>query len=481
MFAARAGWWPRRAEYAAGREISTWHSHPALDRAHCGEVGVTRSSLARQLARTLTLTILCAGLVAAAGSFFLAYFEATEFQDDMLKQIARLDTQGTTTHPAPGPRGPGENGVALSDQESRILVLRLPRDARPDWLAADLAGGFHTVSGGPLRFRVFIQDTPAAGRIVVAQTTDARDEIAIDSALRTLIPLLLVLPLLAWLLAGVVRRELAPVTRLSRSLDEQSADRLDPIAEDELPDEIAPFVFAINRLLQRVNLLIGQQRRFIADAAHELRSPLTAISLQAQNLGHAGSLESARERLVPLQQGIERARQLTEQLLSLAGTQAGANAESTIDVSATARGLIADNWPLAEARNIDLGLEEATPVFVQGAPETFRLILKNGLDNAMKYSPVGGEVTVRLRKDGDTAVIEIADNGPGISAPERDRAFDPFYRIVGATGNGSGLGLAIAREAANRLGGTVSLHEGEAGRGLVFRYRQRSVSGKAPT
>ena len=194
--------------------------------------------------------------------------------------------------------------------------------------------------------------------MVVAQLTAMRDEIAINSALQTLIPLLLLLPLLVWLIVRVVRGELAPIARMAKGLDEQPADRPQAIAGDDLPDEITPFVHAINRLLARVNLLIGQQRRFVADAAHELRSPLTALSLQAQNLMHAGSLDAVRERVVPLQDGIERARHLTEQLLSLARTQASVAEESMIDVSEMARELIAERLPLAEAKGIDLGLEE---------------------------------------------------------------------------------------------------------------------------
>jgi two-component system OmpR family sensor kinase len=242
-------------------------------------------------------------------------------------------------------------------------------------------------------------------------------------------------------------------------------------AGDDLPDEITPFVHAINRLLARVNLLIGQQRRFVADAAHELRSPLTALSLQAQNLMHAGSLDAVRERVVPLQDGIERARHLTEQLLSLARTQASVAEESMIDVSEMARELIAERLPLAEAKGIDLGLEETATFFMRGSREALRLIVSNALENALKYTPKGGEVTLRLLSDGNGDVIEVVDNGPGIPISERERVLDAFYRVPGADGEGSGLGLAIAREAAIRLGGIVSLHERCGGTGLVFRYR----------
>ncbi|MDD5388632.1 MAG: ATP-binding protein [Gallionellaceae bacterium] len=426
-------------------------------------------SLQRHLSLMLGSAVLLCGLVAAIASFALAYLEAKEFQDDMLRQIATLESANGPSLPA-APRGAAGEGE-INDPESRIQILHFPGDARPAWLPDDLPAGFHTLNAGSEQMRVFIRDTPRQGRGVVAQPTDARDEIAINSALRTLLPLLLLLPLLAWLVVRIVRGELAPIARLSKNLDAQPADRPQAIADTGLPDEITPFVQAINRLLERVNHLMAQQRRFIADAAHELRSPLTALSLQAQNLKQAGSLEAARERVAPLQEGIERARKLTEQLLNLARIQTGSHVETETNVSALARELIAENLPYAESKGIDLGLEENAPLTLRAAPDTLRLILKNALGNALKYTPEGGEVTLRLLSDNAGAVIEVVDNGPGIPATERERVFDAFYRLPNS-GEGSGLGLAITREAATRLGGDVSLHERQDGNGLAFRYRQ---------
>lgn len=441
-----------------------------------------KRSLQRHLSMTLGGTVVLAGLVAALASFVLAYSEAKEFQDDMLQQIAMLDVSDTGQFLSPTlPRQDAEN--TISAPESRIIVIHLPRDSMPAWIhlprgagsawfASELSLGFHTLDTASGDLRVFIRDTETGERRVVAQLTEVRDEIAIDSGLRTLIPLLLLVPLLVGLIVRIVRDELAPIARMAKGLDEQPADRPQAIADDGLPNEITSFVHAINRLLARVNLLIGQQRRFVADAAHELRSPLTALSLQAQNLMHAGSLDAVHERVVPLQDGIGRARHLTEQLLSLARTQACVAEESMIDVSEMARELIAERLPLAEAKGIDLGLEETTPLFMRGSREALRLIVSNALENALKYTPEGGEVTLRLLSSGNGDVIEVVDNGPGIPIAERERVLDAFYRMPGADGEGSGLGLAIAREAAIRLGGVLSLHERPDRIGLVFRYRQ---------
>ncbi|QQS54379.1 MAG: two-component sensor histidine kinase [Candidatus Competibacteraceae bacterium] len=442
-----------------------------------------KRSLQRHLSMTLGGTIVLAGLAAALASFGLAYSEAKEFQDDMLRQIAMLDIRDTGKFPSPELSHRDTEKIPISDPESHIVVIHLPRDSMPAWIhlprdsmpawfAGDLLPGFHTLNTGSGDLRVFVQETETGARVVVAQLTEARDELAIDSGLRTLIPLLLLIPVLAGLIVRIVRSELTPITRLSRSLDEQPADRPQAIPDDGLPDEITPFVHAINRLLARVNLLIGQQRRFIADAAHELRSPLTALSLQAQNLLHAESLDAVRERVVPLREGIERARHLSEQLLSLARTQVSVAEVSVVDVSVMARELMAERLPLAEAKSIDLGLEETTPLFIHGSWEALRLIVSNALENALKYTPEGGEVTLRLLSDERGDVIEVMDNGPGIPIQERERVLDAFYRVPGAEGEGSGLGLAIAREAAIRLGGVLSLHERPGGTGLVFRYRQ---------
>lgn len=425
-------------------------------------------SLQRHLSLMLGAAILLSGLVATVASFMLAYGEAKELQDDMLRQLAVLSVKGAAELAKPA-----KGDVALNDPESRILVIKLPEYPRPEWLPEHLSAGFHTLSAKGEALRVFVHDGSSGERTVVAQPTDARDEIAINSALRTLIPLLLLFPLLTWLIVHIIRREFTSVARISRNLDAQTANRPSPIDEKELPNEITPFVQAINRLLARINQLISQQQRFIADAAHELRSPLTALSMQAQNLRQANSLEAIHERVAPLQAGIERARQLTEQLLNLARIQADGSTEGVVDLSVLSRELIAQYLPAAEAKDIDLGLEECDRLSLRASPESLRLILGNALENAIKYTPVGGEVTLRIIDDGGMAVIEVVDSGTGIPSAERDHVFDAFYRMPGTIGTGSGLGLAIAREAATRLGGEINLKDRRDCSGLIFSYRQR--------
>jgi two-component system OmpR family sensor kinase len=432
-----------------------------------------KGSLQRRLSCTLGLSIVLAGLTAAATSFIVAYEEAEDLQDSTLREVAVLTLAGILDTKAAAAQRANTTQGSADDLLSRFLVLRLPQDVGPIWLPADLPPGFHTLSTGSERMRVFMRELPDGDRIVVAQATDLRDEIALDSALFALVPLLLVLPVLILLTTGIIRGELARVRQLADTLDRQSPERPQPLSETKVPDEVGAFVHAINRLFARINHLMGEQRRFIADAAHELRSPLTALSIQAENLEKASTVQAMRERIVPLRAGIERARRLSEQLLSFAKTQVGTR-HAEVDVSRLARELLAEYVPYAEQRGIDLGLE-ATAVVVLASPETLRLVLKNALDNAVNYTGEQGQITIRLAVEGDDAVIEVVDTGPGIPPEERARVFEPFYRMEGATGIGSGLGLAIAQDAATRLGGTVSLHDRPFGPGLVFRYRQRRL------
>jgi len=176
-----------------------------------------------------------------------------------------------------------------------------------------------------------------------------------------------------------------------------------------------------------------------------------------------------RGRIGPLRTGISRAQRLTEQLLTLARAQSGGPERQSVDIAIVVRELIGEVLPLAETRGIDLGLDEMAAPVAFTDPVLLRLVIKTGLENAINYTPPSGEVTIRIAETNEEIVVEIVDTGPGIPEPYRDLVFDPFHRLPGASGVGSGLGLTIARDAAARLGGTVSLHDRPDGTGLLFR------------
>ena len=194
----------------------------------------------------------------------------------------------------------------------------------------DISEGFQIVSIQGESFRLYVHTLQSGQKIAVGQQTALRDEIAIDSGLSTLLPMLVLIPVLVLLTRIIIRKALAPITHLSLQLDQRNDSNLNPLPDSELPDEIVPFVTSINSLMKRVGEVLSQQRRFIADAAHELRSPMTALTLQAENLEHGESAKERADRLQKLKYGLVRASSLLEQLLSLARQQAGVEAASEI-------------------------------------------------------------------------------------------------------------------------------------------------------
>jgi two-component system, OmpR family, sensor kinase len=248
----------------------------------------------------------------------------------------------------------------------------------------------------------------------------------------------------------------------------RAADDLSPLPDAGLPLEVLPLVRELNLLFERVRRAFTAQQEFVADAAHELRSPLTALKLQAQALRRAHDDASREAAITRLNDGIERAIQLMAQLLVLAredGDAGTAERPLRIDLQELARQAVADVLPHAQAKHIDIGLASDTPpVWVSGQPEALHILLRNLLDNAVKYTPEGGRVDIALAAQDGTASLAVEDSGPGIPEAERERVFDRFYRTPDAGAPGSGLGLAIVKAVAGRHGATVVLgRSGELG------------------
>ncbi|MBS0403607.1 MAG: two-component sensor histidine kinase, partial [Proteobacteria bacterium] len=286
--------------------------------------------------------------------------------------------------------------------------------------------------------------------------------IAQGSALRTVLPFAVLVPILLFVVVSLVRRMFRPVVRLAEAIDRRGDGDLQPVAEQNLPAEVRPFVRAINRLLGRVAQTLDGQRRFVADAAHELRSPLTALSLQAERLQQAPMSEPARERLAVLRQGIERGRALLEQLLSLARAQQRAEPPAAgVSVQAVFRRVLQDLLPLAEARQIDVGVAGEGDARVAASELDLFTLVKNLVDNAIRYTPAGGRVDLSVESRPEGVLLGVQDSGPGIAPAERERVFDPFYRTLGNEQTGSGLGLAIVQTIAQRLGARVSLDDAD--------------------
>jgi two-component system OmpR family sensor kinase len=420
-------------------------------------------SIQRKLSFTLSLAILVVAVVAGVFSFMSAFDEAHELQDDVLRQVAGLmDRQRLS--PSLSTTGTRRKD---SDEESRVIVQHLG-DGNPYQagvneggllpLPAKLADGLDTLEVGGETFRVLVKTTTAGERIAVAQKSSFRDEIARDSALRTVMPFLVLVPILLVIVADLVHKMFRPIATLSREIDQRAEQELHSIEDSHLPAEVRPFVVAINRLLSRVAHSMNTQRRFVSDAAHELRSPLTALSLQAERLAQAEMSGAARERLVVLRQGIERGRNLMDQLLTLAKAQSPTELpKSPISVQGIYRRVLEDLVPLAEAKHIDIGVEGAQDVQVWVSELDMIAVVKNLVDNAIRYTPEGGRVDLAIIPTQEYAMLHIQDTGLGIPLAERDRVFDPFYRTLGSEQIGSGLGLSIVQTIANRIGAEIRL------------------------
>ena len=435
-------------------------------------------SLLRRLWLWMTVIVTVVAVGTAAASYVLGYQEAAELQDVQLRQIASLVRRwGDLPQSVLEPRG------ADVDEDTRIVVTRAGGSASADGLRLprDLGDGMHSVEAGGHTWRVYVR-TGSAGRIAVAQRTDVRVDAAVNSAQRTLFPLLALVPLLAILSAWVVRRALQPVRALAAEIDARAEAGLDALPLAAVPREIRPFLASINRLLVRLANLLERERRFIADAAHELRTPIAALSLQAENLAHVDLPAESRDRLLSLQHGLARTRTVVEQLLSLAHAQSGRGITlQRIDPARVLHQVLEDLMPVALLHRIDLGIErdEGAPILADSTQ--LYTLLRNGLDNALRYTPDGGRVDLAIftqaGADGATRVcIDICDTGPGIAPQDLQRAFEPFERLERVPGSqGSGLGLAIMRSIAQNLGGRIELQNRPTG-GLRARYSQAALA-----
>jgi len=421
-----------------------------------------KHSVQLRLSIWLSLVILVAALVAGLVAFLATFDEAHELQDDVLRQVAALFDRHHLPIPQSGEQRPA-SGLA---QDARLRVRVLPAAAPAPGATApfeaglprNLSEGIQTVGIGHKTYRVLVKTMGSGERIAVAQETAVRDEIARDSALSSLMPLLILVPVLLALVAALVGKIFRPIAQLSAEVDRRREQDLHPIGPQPLPTEVRPFVLAINRLLQRIGQSMQAQQRFVADAAHELRSPLTALSLQAERLAEADMSNPARERLAKLRSGIERSRMLLDQLLTLARAQAVSPEPGTlIQVAQVYRCVLEDLMPLAQTKGIDIGVLGDARLQVPAEEIDLIAIVRNLVDNAIRYTPLGGRVDLSATQTPGAVLLEVEDNGPGIPEAERVRVLDPFYRLLGSAEIGSGLGLSIAKTITERLGGSIRL------------------------
>jgi two-component system OmpR family sensor kinase/two-component system sensor histidine kinase QseC len=425
-------------------------------------IGVSSSIRARLLVALLSVVI-AVSILAGVLTYRRVLAETSTLFDYQLRQMAlslRAQVLLAPRVELPPEQGDTDFVVEIWDLlGTRVYVSRpgLPIIGRPVLGYEDL-----TLQGQP--WRIYGLRT-LSGVIQIGQPLAVRQSFARAAAVRVMIPLLALLPVLGVAVAWVVGSSLAPLRRVVAEVRRRDARSLAPVAIGELPEEIAPLLDQLNRLLARLEAAFAAQRAFIADAAHELRSPLTAVRLQLQLLDRAPD-QSARTRArSELGAAVERATHLIEQLLALARSdpQDTHTELRPLALETAAAEAIRDTHALALTRRIELDLDAEPNGLVRGDAESLRVLVRNLVDNAVRYTPEGGQVHVSSHRSGATVTLQVSDTGPGIPAGERARAFDRFYRRANAPAGGCGLGLSIVKAIADRHGALVSLDDAPGG------------------
>jgi two-component system OmpR family sensor kinase len=430
------------------------------------------TSLRQRLLFALLGALLLVGILASAATYLSARSEINALLDEELRQVALSLRDHAVLDLSRLTRGGADSRqrVVVQIWDPTGVALYLSNTGEP--LPLVRTEGFVTLTHEGREWRVY---TTRLGlqTIQVGQPVALRRELATDVALRILLPILAALPLFGVLIWLMVGHGLAPVARLARTIASRSATSLAPLPADRLPDEVAPLVASLNGLLARLEQAFGVQRRFAADAAHELRTPLTALGLQIQLLERAKSEEERAQAVARLKEGVKRATRLVEQLLVMARLEPDAadRPVARVELGALAYSVAADVAQLAEARAVNLTVDAEENVATQGNEDALRILLSNLVDNAIRYALPGGTIMLRVYLAAGDAILEVADDGPGIPESERPRVFDRFYRVAGTEQPGSGLGLAIVRQVAELHRARVELGAGLGGAGLSVRVR----------
>lgn len=421
-------------------------------------------TIRRQLLVGLLGGALFCTLVAGVGTYFKVLEEASRLFDEQLRQLAAT----VPTRGAPS-RAPGDETDMVVQVWNRSGKLSYASAQQHLPAAAELGYGY--VDDG--RWRVFVAMRDGE-RVQVAQAILAREEVAAGLALRSLLPFVLVTPVLGLLIWFVVGNSLRPLRNLAEAVGARSPVALQPLTPDGQPPELLPVVTAVNELLNKLDQALSSQRAFVADAAHELRSPLTALKLQLALAERATGDEARAVSFAKLHERLERATHLVQQLLTSARQEsASANRPRTrVGLLDLAQQCVADRFVHALDRGIDLGVAPGGgEAVVDGYPDDLRILLGNLIENALRYTPPGGHVDVAVGSADGHPFLQVSDTGPGIAPEERERVFDRFYRGEGNDSWGSGLGLSIVRSIADAHGAAVTLGGRAEGSGLVASVR----------
>ncbi|RCX26347.1 ATP-binding protein [Thioalbus denitrificans] len=441
-------------------------------------------SIRRRLLLVLMPVLLLGWTGMAAWTWYDTAHEIEEVYDATLAQTARLllaqvryllhekSEQEADRHDmeisAEGPGHKYESKIAFSVRTTAGARL-LHTPGAPDFATA-AADGYRDEVLDDAPWRVFsLQDRERGILVQTGQKYEVRHELVLYITLNTLGPMLLALPLLALLTWFSVGRSLRPLNQLAAAVARRRPDALEPVAESRVPSEARPLVAAINQLIKRMAQAFDRERRFTADAAHELRTPLAALKTQAQVALRAGDDTVRANALRQINHGVDRSTRLLEQLLTLARMDAhhATTGAESVDLGRLVAECVAEAAPEALARDVEVGLDApAGDYVIHGSAGALGVLLRNLLDNALRYTPAGGEVSVGLQEQARGVTLCVTDTGPGIPPEEREAVFERFRRGADAAAPGSGLGLSIVKRIAELHGSRVRLEAGPGGAGL---------------
>lgn len=412
------------------------------------------------------------GVASAASSYYLVQDETNSFLDSQLRQIAYYvdDTPSVPVRPTPDdPLYEPEDDflVQIWDVAGRSILASDPGVP----IVRRTTTGFSNETTPSETWRTFTYVTPQR-TVQISQRLSVREELARDSALRSALPVVVLIPL-SWLLLGfVIDRVMRRLDRLAAVVGAREADSREPIPLRDVPREVVPLVRAMNDLLDRLGRALERQRRFVSDAAHELRTPLAALQLQIGNVRGVAKGRDLLSRLADLEAGARRASNLVAQLLRLARYDADHRPApaDVLDLTALVEDCVREIAPVAAAAGLAVAIKAGTALRLRGVASELRILIANLLDNAVRYTPRGGtiEIEAGIGADGN-GLVEIRDSGPGIPEQLRDRVFERFFRASAPTIEGSGLGLAIARSIAEHHGIAIVLENRACGIGLTAR------------
>ncbi|GAB3765661.1 ATP-binding protein [Ramlibacter monticola] len=431
-------------------------------------------SMRRALLLWLVPLFLAVGVLGAGVSYWSYAHMVSTFMDDQMLQLASTAADNKNIQPMPqnAERVLKKGAYVVQTYDGGALRVSSWPELR---LGLQDGEGFHDVESGGHSWRVYTLPSATPGSAVqVAQSEGFRSKLAAERAGSAILPILLLLPLSMLALWGVARAMSAALQDIGRRTLQQDEHSIAELPLDNVPAEIAPLVRAFNTLLRRLRDAFATQRRFVQDAAHELRTPIAALGLQLENMRQDVNCAAAAHRYAQLEAGVKRAQRLVEQMLRLSRQEAARDqGPSVVDLQVQLRDSINTLIGLADQRGIDLGLvgpaPGATPLTLRCAQGDLRSLVDNLIDNALRYTPEGGMVDVRLLQEQGRVAVEVVDTGPGIPQELLPRVFDRFFRVPGIGGSGSGLGLAIAQAAAQRAGLLLTLRNRQDRSGLIAR------------